>query len=105
MIQQAIALIFIAFFIWRLLIQKKQNRINGNEFVFWLIFWLIGGIAIIFIRYLDQLLVAAGFSGSGINFLLYLAVITLFYFVFKLRLKISKVENSLTELARTITLK
>ncbi|MDP3836912.1 MAG: DUF2304 domain-containing protein [bacterium] len=105
MIQQVIALVFIAFFIWRLLLQKKQNKIGGNEFILWLSFWLLGGIAIIFIRSIDQLLVSAGFSGSGINFLLYLAVISLFYFVFKLRLKISKLENNMTELVRTITLK
>ncbi|MGE5426180.1 MAG: DUF2304 family protein [Bacillota bacterium] len=105
MLQQIIALIFIAFFIWRLLIQKKRKQVGSNEFVFWLSFWIVGALAIIFIRALDRLLSAIGFSGSGINFLLYLAVITLFYFVFKLRLKLSKLETSLTELVRTVTLK
>jgi hypothetical protein len=105
MLQQAIALIFIAIFIWRLLIQKKKNQIKDNEFLFWLAFWSLGALAIIFIRLLDKLLVNAGFSGSGINFLLYLAVISLFYFIFKLRLKISKLEKNLTDLVREITLK
>jgi len=105
MLQQIIALVFIGFFIWRLYLQKKQSRIGNNEFILWLLFWLAAAIAIIFIRYLDRLLAAIGFSGSGINFLLYLAVMTLFYFVFKLRLKISKLENSLTELIRIVTLK
>lgn len=105
MLQQGIALVFIAIFIWRLLVQKKKKQISGNEFILWLSFWIIGAIAIIFIRVLDKLLVSAGFSGSGINFLLYLAVISLFYFVFKLRLKISKLEKNLTDLVREITLK
>ncbi len=105
MLQQAIALLFIAIFIWRLSVQKKKKQIGGNEFVFWLSFWLIGAVAVIFIRFLDKLLVTVGFSGSGINFLLYLAVLSLFYLVFKLRLKISKLEKNLTDLVREITLK
>lgn len=105
MLQQAIALIFIAVFIWRLISQKRKQEIGNNEFILWLSFWLLGAIAIIFIRFLDKLLVSAGFSGSGINFLLYLAVISIFYLVFKLRLKISKLEKNITDLVREIALR
>ncbi|MDD2680679.1 MAG: DUF2304 domain-containing protein [Patescibacteria group bacterium] len=105
MLQQVIALVFIAIFIWRLAEQKKRQQIGTNEFILWLSFWLLGALAIIFIRSLDKLLVNLGFSGSGINFLLYLAVMSLFYFVFKLRLKLSKMEKNLTDLVREITLK
>ena len=73
MFQQAIALAFIAIFIWRLSLQKKKKQIGNNEFILWLAFWLTGALAIIFIRSLDKILVSLGFSGSGINFLLYLA--------------------------------
>lgn len=105
MMQQLIALIFIFLFILRLLQQKNKKQLSGNEFVFWLAFWGLGALAIIFIRQLDQLLEKMGFSGSGINFLLYLAVLSLFYLIFKLRLKISKLEKSLTDLVREIALK
>lgn len=104
MFQQAIALAFIAIFIWRLSLQKKKKQIGNNEFILWFAFWLAGALAIIFIRSLDKILVNLGFSGSGINFLLYLAVISLFYLVFKLRLKISKLEKDLSDLVREITL-
>lgn len=104
MIQQLIALIFILLFIARLIQQKKKKQIGSNEFVFWLVFWSLGAIAIIFIRQLDYLLERLGFSGSGINFLLYLAVLSLFYLIFKLRLKISKLEKNLTDLVREIAL-
>jgi len=105
MMQQLIALIFISLFIIRLFQQKNKKQINSNEFVFWLSFWGLGALAIIFIRQLDQLLERLGFSGSGINFLLYLAVLSLFYLIFKLRLKISKLEKNLTDLVREIALK
>jgi hypothetical protein len=105
MLQQIIALSFIIIFIWRLYQQKKKKEIGANEFILWLSFWSLGALAIIFIRLIDQVLVSIGFSGSGINFLFYLAVMSLFYFVFKLRLKLSKVEKNLTDLVREITLK
>lgn len=105
MIQQLIALIFILLFVVPLFKKKQKKQIGENEFIFWLLFWGLGALAIIFIRQLDQLLESMGFSGSGINFLLYLAVLSLFYLIFKLRLKISKLEKDLTDLVRAISLK
>lgn len=105
MLQQIIALVFIIVFILRLFEQKRKKQIGNNEFILWLSFWLLGALAIIFIRSLDKLLIHLGFSGSGINFLLYLSILSLFYFVFKLRLKLSKMEKNLTDLVREISLK
>ncbi len=102
--QQVIALILIFFFVWRLFIQKNKKQINQNEFILWLIFWLFGAIAIIFIKEIDKLVEQLGFSGTGINFLLYIAIIILFYLIFKLRLKIAKLDKQLTEIVRKITL-
>ena len=104
MIQQIIALTLIILFIWRLFSQKKKNQINKNEFILWLSFWIIGALAIIFIRQIDSLVGHLGFSGTGINFLLYLAILVLFYLVFKLRLTIAKMDKNLTEIVRKIAL-
>lgn len=105
MIQQLIAIIIILFFIFRLVAQKKKNQISSNEFSLWLVFWIIAGAAIAFIRQIDRLVAWLGFSGSGINFLIYLAVLALFYLVFRLRLDLAKMDKSLTEVVRQITLK
>ncbi len=102
--QQIIALVIIFFFLFRLKQQKKKNEIKQNEFIFWLIFWLFAAGAIILIKQLDQALKYLGFSLSGINFLIYLAVIILFYLVFRLRLNLAKIDYNLTELNRKITL-
>jgi hypothetical protein len=104
MMQQIIALALIAFFIWRLSVQKKKQQINKNEFVFWLFFWLLAAIAVIFIRQIDSLVELLGFSGSGINFLLYLAVLLLFYFVFRMRLNLAKMDKNITEITKKIAL-
>lgn len=104
MIQQLIALALIAIFIWRLADQKRRQKLGRNEFIFWLTFWLLGALAVIFIRQIDDFVTALGFS-SGINLLLYLTVMFLFYLVLKLRLTIAKLDANLTEIARTVALR
>jgi len=103
--QQIIALIIILVFIWRLFIQKNKNQISKNEFTLWFVFWLLGAFAIVFIKQIDKLFETLGFSGPGINYLVYLAIISLFYLIFKLRLKIAKLEKQLTKITREIALK
>ena len=104
MFQQLAALLLIFYFLARLFWQKKQNKIALNEYVFWLIFWLAAAGAIIFIKDIDRLVAQLGFSGSGIEILLYLAVACLFFLIFRLRLKVEKIDRNLTKIVREITL-
>jgi len=105
MLQQIIALIIIAFFLARLFWQKQKKQINANEFIFWLIFWLLAAGAIIVLKWIDRLVANLGFSGSGIDILIYIAIVILFYFIFRLRLKLEKIEKNITKIVREITLK
>jgi len=104
MLQQIIALIVILFFISRLLIQKKRNQIGANEFVFWLVFWLLSMAVIASLKWIDKLVADLGFSGSGIEVILYVSVALLFYFIFRLRLKLEKMEKDITKIVREISL-
>ncbi len=103
--QQIIALLIIIFFVYRLIIQKKKQKINRNEFRFWLIFWIIAAGAISSLKLIDQLVIKLGLSGAGINYLLYIAVLVLFYLLFKTRLKIVKIEKDITKIVRQEALK
>jgi hypothetical protein len=98
MFQQVIALLFIAFFLARLFFKRQRKEISGNEFLFWLIFWILAALAIIFIKQIDAIVSSLGFSGSGIEVLLYLAVLFLFYFNFRQRLKLERIERDITRL-------
>ena len=105
MLQQTIALIIIAFFLARLYWQKQKNYIGMNEFLFWLVFWILSAVLIIALKFLDKFVAELGFSGSGIEVLLYLSVAVLFYFVFRLRLKLEKIEKDITKVVQNIALK
>jgi len=105
MLQQILAIIIIVFFLIRLFKQKNKQTINGSEFSLWLFFWLTALGAIIFIRKIDALLAYLGFSGAAINFLVYLAILALIYQVFRMRLKIAKMNKNISALNQAITLK
>lgn len=105
MFQQSIALIVIALFLSRLYWQKQKKQIAPAEFIFWLVFWLIAALAVISLKWIDKLVAELGFSGSGIEVLLYLGIAVLFYFVFRLRLKLEKMERDITKIVREIALK
>jgi len=105
MFQKIIALIVIVLFLTRLFWQKNKKQIKANEFIFWLIFWLIVAALIVNLKLIDSLVSNLGFSGSGIQILLYLAVAILFYFIFRLRLKIEKIEKDITKIVREVAIK
>lgn len=104
MLQQIIALLVIVFFLSRLFWQKRKNQIALTEFIFWLVFWLLAMLAIIFIKTIDQLVAAVGFSSSGINILFYIGILILFYLVFRLRLRLEKMERDITKIIREVTI-
>ncbi len=104
MLQQIIALIIIASILSRIFFLKKKKKIAAGEFIFWIFFWILAALFIISIKWIDKLVAGLGFSGSGIEVLLYLAVVVLFYSNFRLRLKFEKMEKNVTKIVRKIAL-
>lgn len=102
--QQFLALIIITFFVSRLIGQIKKKQISRSEFILWLSFWSVSALAIIFLKELDKIASKLGFSASGINLLFYTAVLVIFYLIFRLRLRLAKLDRDLTDLNRSVTL-
>lgn len=105
MLQQILALVIIGFFLTRLFWQKQKKQIGANEFIFWLVFWGLAAILILSLKWIDKLVANLGFSGMGIEVLLYLGIAVLFYFIFRLRLKLEKIEKNITKIIREIAIK
>ena len=103
--QQIFALVIIAGFLSRTFWQKQKKTISGKEFIFWFSFWIFAGIAITFIKQIDYFVSKLGFGGQGIDILVYLAIIFLFYTIFKMRLHIEKQDRNITKIIRKISLK
>jgi hypothetical protein len=104
MIQQLLALVFILFFLVRLGWQYYHDQITRSQFILWLIFWFVTGLSIIYIKSIDQLAKRLGFSSSGIQLLLYFAVVIIFYFIFRTRIKLAQMEKDITKLTQHLAL-
>jgi hypothetical protein len=102
MTQVIIAFIVIAFFLSALLWQKRQQKIGNGEFTFWLTFWLGTMLLVVGLKPLDRLVSWLGFSASAIQVFLYLGVAVLFYFIFRLSLKLEKTEENLTKIVEEL---
>ncbi|MCK5510779.1 DUF2304 family protein [Candidatus Parcubacteria bacterium] len=105
MFQQIIALMVIGFFLARIFIQRKNKQVSRTEFLFWLIFWFLSAMVIVFIKKIDILVADLGFSAAGIDVLLYLSVAALFYLIFRLRIKLEKIDREITKIVREIAIK
>jgi hypothetical protein len=102
MIQLSIAVIILLFFLAKLYWQKRKGAISLGEFIFWFIFWLASFVLILFLKQLDRLVASLGFSVSAIQVAAYLAIVVLFYFIFRLRLKLEKIEEALTKINEVV---
>lgn len=102
MLQKLLALVVIAFFLSKLLWQQRQRRLSWLEFSFWLVFWLLSAGAILMLSEIDHLVASLGFSGNGIEVLLYVGLAVCLYFIFRLRLRMEKMDRQLTQLVSLI---
>jgi len=102
---QYIATGIIVIILIQLLIQVLKDRTQLFKLLFWGIFW---GIALIFIwlptNTIDKVGQLFG-VGRGIDVLVYLSIIFLFYYIFKQNEKINKLEKEVTRIVREIAKK
>jgi hypothetical protein len=62
-------------------------------------------IIVFSLKKIDQFVANLGFSSSGIDVLLYLTIVFLFYIIFRLRLRMEKIERNITTIVREVSLK
>lgn len=103
MIIQYIATGIIIVVLIQFLIKVLKDRTQLFKLLFWGVFW---GIALIFIwlptNTIDKLGQLFG-VGRGVDVLVYLSIIFLFYYIFRQSEKINKLEKEITKLVREIS--
>lgn len=97
-----IILVFILFASSRAFLRFKDKSLTKKGIVFWFCIW---SALLIFVFYpgLSNMIASFLGMGRGIDSLFFLSIILLFYSVFRLYVKIDKVDKNLTELAINIS--
>ncbi|MDD5749559.1 MAG: DUF2304 family protein [Patescibacteria group bacterium] len=101
---QILVTIFIVFALSKLFFQKQKNKISWTALLFWSFLWLV--VLIVFwepeiTSYLANILGI----GRGADLVLYLSVILIFYLLFRIFVRLNRIESDITKLVRSDALK
>ncbi len=99
-----IIFIFCLFALSRVILRSRDNSISFRESLFWVILWTIIIIITAFPQSTDKISKILG-VGRGVDASFFIAIITLFYVVFKLYIKIDSLDKNITKLNTEVTKK
>ena len=99
---QLLILFFATFTLVTALFMFKDKKIRVGDFIFWLALWIAVIITSITTKYADLISQILGVS-SGLNFLVYLSIIVLFYLIFRVYVKLDTMEKKMTNLVRELS--
>jgi len=100
---QIIVIIFCLYAAFRVWQKVRAKSLGVRWGAFWLVFWLGVGI-VVALPWTTSLLAARLGVTRGVDLVIYVSVIVLFYLVFRLTLKIEKLEGNITKIVREVAL-
>ncbi len=101
---QIIILVIVLIVWWRLYARLKSDELTLREFVEWFLLWLMAAVVVLVPEAASYLAFQVG-VGRGSDLVTYLALLLVFYLIFKLFLRLEKFERQLTAIVRELTLK
>ncbi|OIO17729.1 hypothetical protein COV56_02555 [Candidatus Kuenenbacteria bacterium CG11_big_fil_rev_8_21_14_0_20_37_9] len=101
---QILALVFCLFALWRVILKFRRQELKITEFFMWLIFWLAVGVAFVTPESLTRLANVLGI-GRGADLVLYVAVVVVFYLMFRIFVRLENMERNITKIVRKDALK
>ncbi len=96
---QILAIIFCLFALWRVVLKFRRRELKVSEFIMWLIFWLAVGVAFVTPESLTKLANLLGI-GRGADLVLYVAVVVVFYLMFRIFVRLENMEKNITKVVR-----
>jgi len=100
---QFLIVIFALFALSRAILRFKDNRLTVKELAFWTIVWA-GVILVSFMPSITGFFSGIFGIGRGIDFIIYISIILLFYLIFRLYVKAESLEKELTFVVRKLAL-
>jgi len=93
-----------ALFAWsRAFLSFRQKRFNTKELIFWTFVWAMA-VIIVFIPGKSDVLAHLLGIGRGFDAMIFIAIVALFYIVYRLYVKSNENEQIITSLVRKIAL-
>ena len=99
LIIQVVGIVIALFSLLMVLIRFRKKQISLREFSLWGVFWIILGVFILYPWLMSRLATLVG-VGRGVDVIVYLGLILLFYLVFKINVKMERIEQDITKIVK-----
>jgi len=99
MLIQIILILFIIFAVIKVALRYKDKVISLQEFVIWTIFWFLVGFVIIIPESTAYVASLVG-VGRGVDLVIYVSILLLFYAGFRILVRLDKIEKNITQIVR-----
>ena len=100
---QVLALIFVLFALSRAFLRHRDNEISVFELILWSVIWA-GVLIIAFIPDVTFILSRIAGIQRGIDAIIYISIVFLFYMLFRAYVRMEKIEQNITEMVRQVAL-
>jgi len=103
MVIQILIIFFIIFVLARIIRQFKMGEITNRELFIWFVFWAVVAMAVMVPKKTDDIARLLGVA-RGADMLVYLSILGLFFIVFKMIVKLERIDKNITKIIRKISL-
>ncbi len=103
MVIQIFATIVIVLIILKTGLRYGKKEISTRLFAFWILFWLIAGL-LFWMPELSQRVADFLEVGRGVDAIVYISLVIMFYLMFKIFNRFERIEKNLTRLVREIAI-
>ena len=100
---QVLAIIFAIFAVFKVVVQLRDNKISRESAIFWIFIWALVILIVVFPRTMSYLATLTG-VGRGVDVVLYVAIIILFYLIYRIYTKMENIEREITIVVREIAI-
>ncbi|MBI5023318.1 MAG: DUF2304 family protein [Candidatus Magasanikbacteria bacterium] len=104
MLIQILLSLFIFFALIKVIGRWRAKEVSLGALIFWCVFWLIVLVVVWQPRLSTELANRLG-VGRGTDLIMYVSVAALFYFIFRLTVRIEKMEKNITKIVKEIAKK
>lgn len=101
---QGLLVIFFVFAIVKVIARYRSGDLTGKVMIFWIIFWLLAGTAVILPNTTFYLARIFGVT-RGADAVVYVGLALVFYLVFRLMARQEKINRDITVIVRQLALK
>jgi len=97
-----IMIVFALFAFSRAVLRIKNGDITKTEFIFWSLLWIAVIVVALIPSFATKIASFLGI-GRGVDVMVYVSILALFYLVFRVYVKLEHIEHEITLLTRNVS--